>query len=44
MLHTPDISRVSDTLWPGTVAEFQKRMAQSGLEQYAPVPAAGSEV
>ncbi len=32
------------TLWPGTVAEFQKRMAQSGLEQYVPVPAAGSEV
>ncbi len=22
------------TLWPGTVAEFQKRMARSGLEQY----------
>ncbi len=25
------------TLWPGTVAEFQKRMARSGLEQYEPV-------
>ncbi|NVO54262.1 NAD(P)/FAD-dependent oxidoreductase [Rhodobacteraceae bacterium B1Z28] len=27
------------TLWPGTVGEFQKRMAQSGLEQYSPAPA-----
>lgn len=25
------------TIWPGTVAEFQKRMAQSGLEQYMPI-------
>lgn len=25
------------TLWPGTVAEFEKRMAQSGLEQYTPI-------
>ncbi len=25
------------TLWPGTVSEFRKRMARSGLEQYHPV-------
>ncbi|WP_171235699.1 NAD(P)/FAD-dependent oxidoreductase [Ruegeria sp. HKCCA6837] len=25
------------TLWPGTVGEYQARMAQSGLEQYTPV-------
>ncbi|WP_377190730.1 flavin-containing monooxygenase [Ruegeria meonggei] len=29
------------TLWPGTVAEFEKRMAQSGLEQYTPVTPQG---
>ncbi|WP_170773970.1 flavin-containing monooxygenase [Ruegeria lacuscaerulensis] len=26
------------TLWPGTVSEFEKRMAQSGLEHYHPLP------
>ncbi|KIC38174.1 4-hydroxyacetophenone monooxygenase [Ruegeria sp. ANG-R] len=26
------------TLWPGTVSEFRKRMARSGLEQYHTVP------
>ena len=27
------------TLWPGTVREYQRRMAKSGLEQYIPVVA-----
>jgi len=31
------------TLWPGTVAEFQKRMAQSGLEQYRPAALGNGE-
>ncbi|WP_170763769.1 flavin-containing monooxygenase [Ruegeria lacuscaerulensis] len=26
------------TLWPGTVSEYERRMAQSGLEQYHPAP------
>ncbi|WP_170377308.1 flavin-containing monooxygenase [Ruegeria atlantica] len=26
------------TLWPGTVSEYEKRMARSGLEQYHPAP------
>lgn len=29
-----DANGRNTTLWPGTVAEFQKRMARSGLEQY----------
>ncbi|WP_170468843.1 flavin-containing monooxygenase [Ruegeria arenilitoris] len=29
------------TLWPGTVSEYEKRMAQSGLEHYLPVPPSG---
>ncbi|EEE36456.1 cyclohexanone monooxygenase [Rhodobacteraceae bacterium KLH11] len=31
------------TLWPGTVSEFRKRMAQSGLEQYHTVTEKGGE-
>ena len=27
------------TLWPGTVAEYRKRMAQSGIEHYHPIRA-----
>lgn len=30
-----DANGRNTTLWPGTVAEFQNRMAQSGLEQYS---------
>ncbi|MEX0284166.1 MAG: flavin-containing monooxygenase, partial [Paracoccaceae bacterium] len=26
------------TLWPGTVREFQRRMAKAGIEEYRPVP------
>ncbi|NOD75870.1 MULTISPECIES: NAD(P)/FAD-dependent oxidoreductase [unclassified Ruegeria] len=32
-----DADGKNTTLWPGTVGEYQKRMAQSGLEQYNPV-------
>lgn len=32
-----DADGQNTTLWPGTVAEFQKRMSQSGLEQYIPI-------
>ncbi len=32
------------TLWPGTVAEYEKRMAQAGLEQYRPVPTPNGEL
>ncbi|WP_170410009.1 flavin-containing monooxygenase [Ruegeria atlantica] len=31
------------TLWPGTVSEYEKRMAQSGLEQYRPAPFTSKE-
>ena len=31
------------TLWPGTVSEYEKRMAQSGLEQYTPVTPQGGD-
>ncbi len=31
------------TLWPGTVSEYEKRMAQSGLEQYQPAPSSGGK-
>ncbi len=31
------------TLWPGTVGEFQKRMAQCGLEQYLQDPIKGGD-
>ena len=31
------------TLWPGTVSEYEKRMAQSGLEQYQPAPSSGGD-
>ncbi len=31
------------TLWPGTVSEYEKRMAQSGLEQYSVVPTQSGE-
>ncbi len=31
------------TLWPGTVAEFQKRMARSGMEHYGPAPDAAGD-
>ncbi|RBW58724.1 hypothetical protein [Ruegeria sp. A3M17] len=31
------------TLWPGTVSEYEKRMAQSGLEQYRPTLSSGGE-
>ncbi len=32
-----DANGRNTTLWPGTVSEFRKRMAQSGLEQYHPL-------
>ncbi|WP_420584941.1 flavin-containing monooxygenase [Ruegeria sp.] len=31
------------TLWPGTVSEYEKRMAQSGMEQYHPAPSQGGD-
>ncbi len=31
------------TLWPGTVSEYEKRMAQSGIEQYSVVPTQSGE-
>jgi cation diffusion facilitator CzcD-associated flavoprotein CzcO len=31
------------TLWPGTVSEYEKRMARSGLEQYHPAPPHGGD-
>ena len=31
------------TLWPGTVSEFEKRMARSGLEHYQPLPSQHAE-
>ncbi|WP_170387921.1 flavin-containing monooxygenase [Ruegeria atlantica] len=31
------------TLWPGTVSEYEKRMARSGLEQYTPAPSQGGD-
>lgn len=31
------------TLWPGTVSEYERRMAQSGLEQYTPVTPQGGD-
>ena len=31
------------TLWPGTVSEYRKRMAQSGLEQYHPITRSPNE-
>jgi len=33
-----DTAGRNTTLWPGTVSEYEKRMAQSGLEQYHPAP------
>ncbi len=38
-----DASGRNTTLWPGTVSEYRKRMAQSGLEQYHPIAAANGE-
>jgi hypothetical protein len=32
-----DAAGRNTTLWPGTVAEFQKRMAAAGLDEYAAV-------
>ncbi|WP_171212013.1 NAD(P)/FAD-dependent oxidoreductase [Ruegeria sp. HKCCA5426] len=31
------------TLWPGTVSEYEKRMARSGIEQYSVVPTQSGE-
>ncbi|GAA6159555.1 NAD(P)/FAD-dependent oxidoreductase [Ruegeria sp. HU-ET01832] len=31
------------TLWPGTVSEFEKRLARSGLEHYQPLPSQHAE-
>ncbi len=33
-----DANGRNTTLWPGTVREFQKRMAHAGIEHYQPVP------
>ncbi|MCA0930354.1 flavin-containing monooxygenase [Ruegeria profundi] len=31
------------TLWPGTVSEYEKRMAKAGLEHYHPAPSQGGD-
>ena len=33
-----DAAGGNPTLWPGTVREFQRRLAAAGLEEYAPAP------
>jgi len=38
-----DAAGRNTTLWPGTVGEYQKRMAQSGLEQYVTGPVSHGE-
>jgi len=37
-----DANGRNTTLWPGTVSEFRKRMSESGIEQYAAIPAGQS--
>ena len=38
-----DAAGRNTTLWPGTVSEYRKRMAQSGLEQYHPLTRSSTE-
>ncbi|SDW77103.1 Predicted flavoprotein CzcO associated with the cation diffusion facilitator CzcD [Ruegeria halocynthiae] len=39
-----DANGRNTTLWPGTVAEFRKRMARSGLEQYQLISEMGGDI
>jgi cation diffusion facilitator CzcD-associated flavoprotein CzcO len=38
-----DAAGRNTTLWPGTVGEYQRRMSQSGLEQYVPAPVSNGD-